>query len=124
MTRRRAAGPPPFYRLVYRVVRRVPRGKIVTYGQVAAILGQPRAARAVGMALSALRPPLVDLVPWQRVINAAGRCSHRNGFWAEAQRDLLEREGVRFDRAVRVDLKRVRWRGPRREWTTGLRHEL
>jgi methylated-DNA-protein-cysteine methyltransferase related protein len=115
---------PPFYRLVYRVVRRVPRGKVVTYGQVAAILGQPRAARAVGMALGALRGPLLDLVPWQRVINAAGRCSHRDGFWAEIQREFLEREGVRFDRHGKVDLKRVRWRGPRREWTTRLRHEL
>jgi methylated-DNA-protein-cysteine methyltransferase-like protein len=115
---------PPFYRLVYRVVRRVPRGKVVTYGQVAAILGQPRAARAVGMALGALRGPLLDLVPWQRVINAAGRCSHRDGFWAEIQREFLEREGVRFDRYGKVDLKRVRWRGPRREWTTRLRHEL
>jgi methylated-DNA-protein-cysteine methyltransferase related protein len=115
---------PPFYRLVYRVVRRVPRGKVVTYGQVAAILGQPRAARAVGMALGALRGPLLDLVPWQRVINAAGRCSHRDGFWAEIQREFLEREGVPFDRRGKVDLKRVRWRGPRREWTTRLRCEL
>jgi methylated-DNA-protein-cysteine methyltransferase related protein len=115
---------PPFYRLVYRVVRRVPRGKVVTYGQVAAILGQPRGARAVGMALAALRPPLLGLVPWQRVINAAGRCSHRDGFSAAVQRDLLEREGVRFDRRGKVDLRRCRWKGPRREWDTGLRHFL
>jgi methylated-DNA-protein-cysteine methyltransferase related protein len=115
---------PPFYRLVYRVVRRVPRGKVVTYGQVAAILGQPRGARAVGMALAALRPPLLGLVPWQRVINAAGRCSHRDGFSAAVQRDLLEREGVRFDRRGKVDLRRYRWKGPRREWDTGLRHVL
>jgi len=122
--RRRPDGPPPFYRLVYRVVRRVPRGKVVTYGQVAAILGQPRAARAVGMALGALRGPLLDDVPWQRVINAAGRCSHRDGFWAGVQQDLLEHEGVRFDRGGRVDLRRTRWKGPRREWATRLRHEL
>src|SRR5262250_2627694 len=80
---------PPFYRLVYRLVRRVPRGKVVTYGQVAAILGQPRAARAVGMALGALRGPLLHLVPWHRVINAAGRCSHRDGLSASTQRELL-----------------------------------
>ena len=89
---------PPFCRLVYRPVRRVPRGKVVTYGQVAAILGQPRGARAVGLALGALNGPLLDLVPWQRVINAAGRCSHRDRFWADIQRELLEGEGVRFDR--------------------------
>lgn len=115
---------PPFYRLVYRLVRRVPRGKVVTYGQVAAILGQPRGARAVGMALGALRAPLVDLVPWQRVINAAGRPSHRDGFWAAIQREILEDEGVRFDRHGRVDLRRVRWAGPRREWLTRLRGAL
>ena len=115
---------PPFHRLVYRLVRRVPRGKVVTYGQVAAILGQPRGARAVGTALAALRPPLIAAVPWQRVINAAGRCSHRNGLDAAVQRDLLEREGVRFDRRGTVDLRRFRWKGPRREWDTGLRHVL
>jgi methylated-DNA-protein-cysteine methyltransferase-like protein len=115
---------PPFRRLVYRLVRRVPRGKIVTYGQVAAILGQPRGARAVGMALGALRGRDVEAVPWHRVINAAGRCSHRDGFWAGVQRELLEEEGVAFGRGGTVDLKRVRWAGPRREWTTRLRGEL
>jgi methylated-DNA-protein-cysteine methyltransferase-like protein len=123
--RRTASDPvPPFYRLVYRLVRRVPRGKVVTYGQVAAILGQPRAARAVGMALGALSGPLLDTVPWQRVIAATGRCSHRDGFWASVQRDLLEREGVPFDRHGYVDLRVTRWAGPRREWKTGLRTEL
>jgi len=115
---------PPFYRLVYRVVRRVPRGKVVTYGQVAAILGQPRGARAVGVALGALTEPLVDLVPWHRVIAASGRCSHRDGFWAAMQRERLEEEGIVFDRSGAVDLKRTRWTGPRREWKTGLRHRI
>ena len=114
----------PFYRLVYRLVRRVPCGKVVTYGQVAAILGQPRGARAVGTALGALTGPLLHLVPWQRVINAAGRVSHRDGGWADVQRRLLEDEGVRFDRHGRVDLRRTRWAGPRREWRTHLRHQL
>jgi methylated-DNA-protein-cysteine methyltransferase-like protein len=113
--------PPPFYRLVYRVVRKVPRGKVATYSQVAAILGQPRGARAVGMALGALRPPILDTVPWQRIIASSGRCSHRDGFWASVQRDLLEREGVHFDRRGHVDLKRARWPGPRQEWVTRLR---
>jgi methylated-DNA-protein-cysteine methyltransferase-like protein len=117
-------GPPPFYRLVYRLVRRVPRGRVVTYGQVAAILGQPRAARAVGMALGALAGGQIETVPWHRVISSTGRCSHRDGFWASVQRDLLEREGVRFDRRGHVDLRAVRWRGPRREWKTRLRSEL
>lgn len=126
MTSRRVGGRkiPRFHRLVYRVVVRVPRGKVVTYGQVAAILGQPRAARAVGGALRALSGAFLNTVPWQRVISASGRCTHRDGLAASVQRDLLEREGVRFDRLGHVDLKRVRWRGPRREWTTRLRTEL
>src|SRR6184192_2837875 len=111
--RERPAGPPPFYRLVYRLVRRVPRGKVVTYGQVAAILGQPRGARAVGVALGALRGPLVETIPWHRVINAAGRCTHRDGFWADIQRERLEEEGIAFDSGGRVDLGTTRWTGPR-----------
>ncbi len=109
---------------MYRLVRRVPRGKVVTYGQVAAILGQPRGARAVGVALGALRGSLVESVPWQRVINAAGRCTHRDGFWADIQRERLEEEGVRFDADGRVDLKTTRWAGPRREWRTRLGSEI
>jgi methylated-DNA-protein-cysteine methyltransferase-like protein len=99
---------------VYRLVRRIPRGKVVTYGQVAALLGRPRGARAVGMALSSLSAPTIDGVPWHRVVNAAGRCSHRDRFWADIQRDFLESEGVRFTRGGRIDLARARWAGPRR----------
>ena len=124
MKKARRDAVPPFRRLVYRVVARVPRGKVVTYGQVAAILGQPRAARAVGTALAALSGASMNTVPWQRVIGASGRCTHRDGFSASVQRDLLEREGVRFDRRGHVDLKRVRWAGPRREWVTRLKTEL
>lgn len=124
MRKARRDAVPPFRRLVYRVVARVPRGKVVTYGQVAAILGQPRAARAVGTALAALGGAYLNTVPWQRVIGASGRCTHRDGFSASVQRDLLEREGVRFDRRGYVDLKRVRWAGPRREWVTRLKTEL
>jgi methylated-DNA-protein-cysteine methyltransferase-like protein len=115
---------PPFYRLVYRVVRRIPRGKVATYGQVAAILGQPRAARAVGMALAALREGDVETVPWQRVIGAAGRCTHRDGFAAGIQQEMLEAEGVRFDRRGYLDLAAARWKGPKREWKTALRRAL
>ena len=122
--RRASSSTPPFHQLVYRVVRRVPRGKVVTYGQVAAILGQPRGARAVGTALGALRDGATDAVPWHRVINAAGRPSHRDGFWAGIQRELLEEEGVVFDRRGDVDFARFRWAGPRREWRTRLRHEI
>ncbi len=105
---------PRFFTHVYRLVARVPRGKVVTYGQVAALLGAPRAARAVGMALRYLPPPLTKKVPWQRVINASGGISLRGDILrAEEQRWLLEEEGIVFDRRGKVDLKRYRWRGPR-----------
>ncbi len=116
---------PAFHRAVYRLVRQVPRGKVVTYGQVASILGHPRAARAVGQALRMLPPMLVRTVPWQRVINANGRISHRGDiFRPQEQRELLQAEGVRFDRGGRVDLQRQRWAGPKRDWLTKLRHEF
>jgi methylated-DNA-protein-cysteine methyltransferase-like protein len=99
-----------FYTDVWALVRQVPRGKVVTYGQVAAWLGNPRAARAVGYAMFNVDDPAV---PWQRVINAKGEVSegghpHRPAL----QRRLLEAEGVCFDTRGRVDLRRYRWRGP------------
>jgi len=100
---------PRFRRSVYALVRRIPRGKVVTYGEIAALLGRPRSARAVGTALGTLRGSLLDTVPWQRVVNAAGRCSHKDEFWADVQRELLECEGVRFDGRGRVDLERAVW---------------
>lgn len=122
---RRSHQTPAFHRAVYRLVRQVPPGKVATYGQVAAILGHPRAARAVGQALRMLPSVLQHVVPWQRVINAAGGISHRGDiFRPERQRELLEREGVRFDRGGKVDLKRVLWPGPKKEWMTKLRSEF
>lgn len=113
---RRVRLQPRFARAVYALVRKVPRGRVVTYGQVAAILGHPRAARAVGTALSRLPHGLATVVPWQRVINAAGQISLRGDFVRpDLQRQLLENEGVEFDRGGAVDLKRFRWGGPRRE---------
>ena len=99
-----------FYEQVYELVRQVPSGRVVTYGQVAAMLGSPRSARAVGYALRYL--PRGNDVPWQRVINHKGEISPR--FPAESpliQRALLESEGVAFDANDRVDLKRYRWQG-------------
>jgi methylated-DNA-protein-cysteine methyltransferase-like protein len=115
---------PKFARAVYALVKEVPRGKVVTYGQVAAILGHPRAARAVGTALSHLPRALARLVPWQRVINAAGGISMRGDVMRpDLQRQLLELEGVELRRG-RVDLKRYRWAGPKRERTVRTRVEL
>jgi methylated-DNA-protein-cysteine methyltransferase-like protein len=94
---------------IYAVVRRIPRGRVATYGQVAALAGYPGHARQVGYALSAL--PAGTVLPWHRVINARGEISLRHWPGAElTQRMLLEREGVRFDARGRVQLKRVGWK--------------
>lgn len=121
---RRPTAPPRFARAVYALVRQVPRGRVVTYGQVAAILGHPRAARAVGTALSNLPNQLSRLVPWQRVINAAGGISCRGDVQRpDLQRQLLEMEGLPF-KSGRIDLARYRWPGPKRERTVRLAVEL
>jgi methylated-DNA-protein-cysteine methyltransferase-like protein len=104
--------PPNFYAAVYRLVAQIPAGKVTSYGQIARWLGHPSAARAVGYALHAV--PAGSDIPWQRVINAAGRISSRCDRHYEAiQRALLEAEGVRFDSYGNVDLGRFGWPGPR-----------
>jgi methylated-DNA-protein-cysteine methyltransferase-like protein len=91
------------------VIRRVPKGWVATYGQVAAMAGLPRRARLVGHVLQHL-DPATD-IPWHRVVNAKGEVSYtlsRNGSDAFQQR-LLEREGVEFDDRNRCNLERFRW---------------
>jgi methylated-DNA-protein-cysteine methyltransferase-like protein len=91
---------------VYAVVRRIPRGEVATYGQVAALLGRARSARAVGGAMA--RCP--DDVPWHRVVNAQGGISRRRrDIGMLTQRIRLEQEGVRLRRG-RVPLARYQWR--------------
>ena len=103
---------PNFFDRVYAVVRMIPAGKVASYGQIAALLGHPRAARTVGWALNALRDNDIDDVPWQRVINSQGRISiSRADLGAELQQALLEEEGVEFDLRGYVDLKRFGWEG-------------
>jgi methylated-DNA-protein-cysteine methyltransferase-like protein len=94
-----------FRAAVYRLVRRVPRGAVVTYGQVAVMLGLPRSARAVGGAMRACP----DDVPWHRVVNALGGVSRRRRVGSMlTQRIRLEQEGVPIRRG-RVVLDRCRW---------------
>lgn len=111
----RALNTPRFFTHVYRLVTQVPKGKVVTYGQIAALLGAPRAARAVGAALRDLPRPLSHTVPWQRVINASGGISMRGDvIRVEEQRWLLENEGIEFNRHGMVNLKKYRWAGPKK----------
>jgi methylated-DNA-protein-cysteine methyltransferase-like protein len=96
------------YRRIYAVVKRIPRGKVATYGQVAILAGLPGHARQVGYALHALSEASGAKVPWHRVINAQGKISLREGW--ELQRAKLEAERVRF-RGDKIDLARFGW-GP------------
>ena len=103
----------PNYRRIYDIVRRIPRGRVATYGQIAELAGLEGHARQVGYALSAL--PASFAIPWHRVINARGEVSARGGGDShELQRHLLEAEGIRFDERGRIDLDRHRWKGKRR----------
>lgn len=101
-----------FYEEIYRLTRLIPRGRVTTYGHLAALAGRPMSPRAVGYALRVL-PPDSD-VPWQRVINAQGKVSPRAiGFHEpNLQRVILEHEGVAFDAEDRVDFRRFGWEGP------------
>ena len=98
----------PFTRSVYALVAAIPSGSVTSYGMVAALLGRPRAPRAVGGALSAL-PEDLD-VPWWRVISSSGRISTPSiHHTAQIQRALLEDEGVRFTETGRIDWDRYEW---------------
>jgi methylated-DNA-protein-cysteine methyltransferase-like protein len=104
---------PSRYRRIWAVVARIPRGRVATYGQVAALAGLAGHARQAGYALHAL-PDDADGVPWHRVINARGEVSPRaEPGWEGLQRAMLEAEGVAFDPRGRVNLRRYRWE-PRR----------
>ncbi len=99
------------YERIYAVIRRIPKGRVATYGQIADLAGFPGHARQVGYALYALREGTT--VPWHRVVNARGRLS-LGAVIPEGdveQRIRLEIEGVEFDADGRIDLARFRWRG-------------
>jgi methylated-DNA-protein-cysteine methyltransferase-like protein len=111
-------GNPSTYDRIYAVVRKIPRGRVSTYGRVAELAGLGRAARQVGYAMAAL--PDHTTVPWHRVINAQGRISRRRGTGGDMeQRFRLEAEGVVFDSGGRVSLQRFGWNGARRKRTQG-----
>jgi methylated-DNA-protein-cysteine methyltransferase-like protein len=96
------------YERIWAVVRRIPRGRVATYGQVAALAGLPGHARLAGYALYAAPE---GALPWHRVVNAEGRLSlaRKNPSGGLTQRLRLLREGVLFDARGRVDLDRHRW---------------
>jgi methylated-DNA-protein-cysteine methyltransferase-like protein len=106
---------PNFYEQVYAVVRRIPRGKVTSYGRIAHMLGHANAARAVGYAMHALKDadgPQYDNIPWQRVINSQGRISIVNReHSANEQANLLRAEGVAVSENLKIDLDVYLWEG-------------
>jgi len=102
---------------VWEIVRRIPLGRVITYGKIAELI-QPLpgmdpkeylawSPRWVGGAMASCP----EDVPWQRVINSQGKISLRKGSGQSVQRQLLEDEGVQFDERERVDLRKYGWEG-------------
>ncbi|OGL87726.1 hypothetical protein A3I42_03390 [Candidatus Uhrbacteria bacterium RIFCSPLOWO2_02_FULL_49_11] len=103
-----------FFQRVYDIVARIPRGKVASYGQIAALAGNPRAARAVGWALHVMTPAQYQDIPWHRVINSRGMISTTcREHPASLQVALLRKEGIavimRRDGSGWVDLKKYLW---------------
>ena len=98
---------PGAYAEVYALVRRIPRGRVMTYGQIATLIENRLSPRAVGWAMHGCP----DGVPWQRVVNASGGCSTDRlpDIPLGLQRALLETEGVEFASNGTLDLERYRW---------------
>lgn len=93
---------------IYEVVKSIPEGKVATYGQVAALAGNSRWARVVGYALHVNPTPYI--IPCHRVVNREGRVADTFAFGGgDAQRDLLEREGIVFEADGHIDLKKYGW---------------
>jgi len=92
-----------FFKQVYTVVEQIPYGKVASYGQIARILGYPRAARMVGWAMRCCP----ERLPWQRVVMADG--SITGGVYADLRKQLLASENVTFLPNGQVDMKACRW---------------
>jgi len=97
-----------FFHTVAARLKKIPRGKVATYGQIAALAGNPRAARQVAWVLHSASDK--EKLPWQRVINSQGGISLPRYGGYELQRALLVKEGVKFDAADRIDLVRFQWK--------------
>ncbi len=106
---------PEMTRRIYDIVRQTPYGRVATYGDIAAIVGDGCDARTVGYALNDLPKGSDAVVPWQRIVNSQGRISTRGA----RQREILESEGIVFDASGRIPLDRYRWRGQDGQDATG-----
>ena len=96
-----------YRRRVYEIVKQIPVGRVMTYGQIASILGEGYTPRTVGYVMHAAD---TENVPWQRVINSQGACSTgRMTVPVNLQQQILEAEGVKFNEKSRCDLKVYQW---------------
>ena len=93
----------PFFEEIYRVLEQIPKGRVVSYGQIARMLGRPRAAREVGWAMR----NCPEHLPWQRVVMSDG--SIAAGDYADMRKALLTDEGVGFLPNGNVDMKKYQW---------------
>jgi methylated-DNA-protein-cysteine methyltransferase-like protein len=99
-------GNPEYRERVYKIVRRIPRGRVMTYGQIAELLGEGYTARTVGFCMHSSP----DGTPWHRVINAQGKTSTGKVVLPhDKQQRLLELEGVVFNKSNRCDLETYLW---------------
>lgn len=97
-----------FHQRVLAVVKKIPRGKVAFYGQVAAMAGSPRGARQVVRTLHSSSKK--EKLPWHRVINKQGKIALKPNQGYEVQKAMLEKEGIRFNLYDKIDLNRFGWR--------------
>lgn len=96
-----------FHKALIKTIKKIPKGKVATYGQIAALAGNPRAARQVARALHSSSEK--ENLPWHRVVNSRGKISLHPGAGYELQQALLEQEGVVFGLQDTIDLNRFLW---------------
>jgi methylated-DNA-protein-cysteine methyltransferase-like protein len=96
-----------FTQRVKDIIKKIPRGKVATYGQIAALAGNPRATRLVVWILNSSSRK--DKLPWHRVINSKGQISLKPNYGYEIQKELLRKEGVKFDENEKIDFDRYLW---------------
>jgi len=96
-----------FSQKVKEIMKKIPPGKVATYGQIAAYAGNPHATRQVVWILHSSSQK--DKLPWHRVVNSKGRISLKTNYGYETQKELLEKEGIKFDKDDNIDFGRYLW---------------
>ncbi len=96
-----------FSQRVIEIIKNIPKGKVSTYGQVAALAGNYQASRQVAWILHSLSEQ--ENLPWHRVINCDGKISLKQGYGYENQKELLSEEGISFDGNDRIDFDKYLW---------------